>query len=66
MYMNIMPIMGAGLAIIFLGEHLRGFHAIGMALIVGGILLAGRGSKPLAGAVVSSETGDIERRNENE
>ena len=66
MYMNIMPIMGAGLAIVFLGEHLRGFHAIGLALIVGGILLAGRGSKPLAGAVVSSETDDIERRNENE
>lgn len=66
MYMNIMPIMGAGLAIVFLGEHLRGFHAIGMALIVGGILLAGRGSKPLAGAVVSSKTDNIERRNESE
>lgn len=66
MYMNIMPIMGAGLAIIFLGEQLQGFHAIGMALIVGGILLAGRGSKPLAGAVVSSKTDDIERRDESE
>lgn len=66
MYMNIMPIMGAGLAIVFLGEHLRGFHAIGIALIVGGILLAGRGSKPLAGAVVSSKTDDIERRDESE
>ncbi len=61
MYMNIMPIMGAGLAIVFLGEHLRGFHAIGMALIVGGILFAGRGSKPLAGAVVPSKAHDIER-----
>ena len=66
MYMNIMPIMGAGLAIVFLGEHLRGFHAIGMALIVVGVLLAGRGSKPLAGAVVSSKTDNIERRNESE
>ncbi|WP_100259110.1 DMT family transporter [Qipengyuania seohaensis] len=66
MYMNIMPIMGAGLAIVFLGEHLRSFHAIGMALIVGGILLAGRGSKPLAGAVVSSKTDNIERRDESE
>ena len=60
------PIMGAGLAIVFLGEHLRGFHAIGMALIVGGILLAGRGTKPLAGAVVSSKTNGSERRNESE
>lgn len=66
MYMNIMPIMGAGLAIVFLGEQLRGFHAIGIALIVGGILLAGRGSKPLAGAVVSSKANSIERRNESE
>ena len=66
MYMNIMPIMGAGLAIVFLGEHLRGFHAIGMALIVGGILLGGRGNKPLAGAVVPSKAHGIERRNESE
>ncbi|WP_177201926.1 DMT family transporter [Qipengyuania nanhaisediminis] len=66
MYMNTMPIIGAGLAIVFLGEHLRGFHAIGMALIVGGIRLAGRGSKPLAGAVVSSKTDNIERRDERE
>ncbi len=66
MYMNIMPIMGAGLAIVFLGEHMRGFHAIGMALIVGGILLAGRDSKPLTGAVVSSKTDEIERRDESE
>ncbi|MDG5747577.1 DMT family transporter [Qipengyuania sp. XHP0207] len=27
MYMNIMPIMGAGLAIVFLGEHLRGLRS---------------------------------------
>lgn len=66
MYMNIMPIMGAGLAIVFLGEHLRGFHAIGMALIVGGILLAGRGSRPLAGADLSSKPNYIERRDESE
>ena len=66
MYMNIMPIMGAGLAIVFLGEHLRGFHAIGMALIIGGILLAGRGSKPLAGAAVPLKAHGIERRNESE
>ncbi|MFK4003873.1 DMT family transporter [Qipengyuania sp. NPDC077563] len=65
-YMNIMPILGAGLAIVFLDEHLRGFHAIGMALIVGGILLSGRGTKPLAGAVVSSKTNGSERRSESE
>ena len=61
MYMNVMPVMGAGLAIAFLGEHLQSFHAIGLALIVGGILLAGRGSNPLAGTITLSKTSGIER-----
>ena len=60
MSLNIMPIMGAGLAILFLDEHLQGFHAIGMASIVAGILLAGRGSETLAETIVSKQDG-VER-----
>lgn len=41
-YMNVMPLMGAGLAILFLGEQLHLFHIAGLALIVVGILVAGR------------------------
>lgn len=47
MYMNILPLLGAGLAILLLGEELHLFHVSGMALIVGGILWAGRGQAPL-------------------
>ena len=48
MYMNVLPLLGAGLAIVFLGEELYLFHVAGMALIIGGILWAGRGQAPLA------------------
>ena len=48
MYMNVLPLLGAGLAILFLGEELFLFHVAGMALIVGGILWAGRGEESLA------------------
>ena len=41
-YMNVMPLMGAGLAMLFLGEKLHLFHVAGLALIVAGILVAGR------------------------
>lgn len=48
MYMNVLPLLGAGLAILLLGEELSLFHVAGMALILGGILWAGRGQAPLA------------------
>src|SRR3546814_7070253 len=41
-YMNVMPLIGAGLAMLFLGEALYLFHVAGLALIVAGILVAGR------------------------
>ncbi|HEV2597013.1 DMT family transporter [Sphingopyxis sp.] len=41
-YMNVMPLMGAGLAMLFLGERLHPFHVAGLALIVAGIWVAGR------------------------
>lgn len=48
MYMNVLPLLGAGLAILFLEEEFHLFHVAGMALIVGGVLWAGRGQAPLA------------------
>lgn len=48
MYMNVLPLLGAGLAILFLGEELYLFHVIGMTLIIGGIIWAGHGQAPLA------------------
>lgn len=41
-YLNVMPLMGAGLAMLFLGEELHLFHVAGLALVVAGILVAGR------------------------
>lgn len=41
-YMNVMPLMGAVLAIIFLGEVLHLFHIVGLVLIVAGVVAAGR------------------------
>lgn len=43
LFMNVMPIMGAALAILFLGEPLHGFHLIGLALVLCGIIAARRG-----------------------
>lgn len=46
-YMNVMPLMGAGLAMLFLGETLHLFHVAGLALIVAGIWVAGRAPQPV-------------------
>jgi drug/metabolite transporter (DMT)-like permease len=45
-YLNVMPLMGAGLAMLFLGESLYPFHVAGLTLVVAGIVLAGRGAPP--------------------
>jgi drug/metabolite transporter (DMT)-like permease len=41
-FMNVMPLMGAGLAMLFLGEALHLFHVAGLALVLAGIGVAGR------------------------
>jgi drug/metabolite transporter (DMT)-like permease len=38
--MHLMPVFGAALAVLFLGERFRMYHAFGIALIAAGILLA--------------------------
>jgi drug/metabolite transporter (DMT)-like permease len=39
-FLHLMPVFGSALAILFLGEAIRGFHLAGIALIGGGILFA--------------------------
>ena len=46
-FMHLMPVFGALLAWIFLGERIRPFHVAGMALILAGIALTTRAKRPL-------------------
>jgi drug/metabolite transporter (DMT)-like permease len=41
--LHLLPAFGTLLAIIFLGEAFRGFHAVGVATILAGVLLATSG-----------------------
>jgi len=50
MFMHLMPVFASLLAIAFLGERLRWFHAAGMALIFSGIWLTSRSYNPEAEA----------------
>jgi drug/metabolite transporter (DMT)-like permease len=43
-----MPVFGTLLAVIFLGESFQPFHVVGIALILVGVYLAGRGGAPRA------------------
>jgi len=42
LFVHLMPVFGALLSVIFLGEHLHGYHYVGAALIFGGIWLTTR------------------------
>ena len=44
-FMHLMPVFGALLAWIFLGERIQAFHVAGIALILGGIALTTRGHR---------------------
>ena len=46
-FMHLIPLFGAVLAIVFLGEHLHLYHFGGFALILAGVWLASRQSAPL-------------------
>ena len=48
LYLNIMPVIGALLAVVLLSEPLRWFHFLGMVLIGAGILFATRQSRRAA------------------
>lgn len=42
LFINLVPLFGSILAVVLLGEQFRLFHAVGMVLVIGGILLAER------------------------
>jgi len=44
-YLHLIPLLAAGMAIVFLGERLHLYHAAGLAFIVAGVWLATRGRK---------------------
>lgn len=39
-FLHLMPVFGAGLAVLFLGERLEAFHLIGFPIALGGVLFA--------------------------
>jgi drug/metabolite transporter (DMT)-like permease len=41
-YLHLIPLLGAAMAIVFLGERLHLYHAVGLVLILGGVWLASR------------------------
>ena len=48
-FFNLIPIFGAGLAVALLGERFGGYHAAGLALVLGGIMLAERAAADRGG-----------------
>ena len=45
LFINLVPIFGTLLSVVILGENFRGFHAIAMVLVFGGIWLAETSSR---------------------
>lgn len=46
MFLHLMPIFGAALAVLFLGERIAAYHWAGALLVFGGIVLASRRARP--------------------
>ena len=44
-FVNLVPVFGAALAVIFLGEEFHLYHGIALALVLGGIWVAERSVK---------------------
>jgi len=42
LFINLVPVFGSALAVLIIGEQFQLFHAVGMVLVIGGILLAER------------------------
>jgi len=41
-FFHVIPVFGAAMAIVFLGEHPHLFHVIGFALVLTGVIVASR------------------------
>ncbi|MBK6981134.1 MAG: DMT family transporter [Betaproteobacteria bacterium] len=46
-FIHLMPVFGSVLAWVFLGEHFRAFHFVGIALILAGVWLTAQGRRDL-------------------
>lgn len=51
LFINLVPIFGAMLAVLILGEQFQTYHAIGLALVLGGIAFAQKQPKKLKGSL---------------
>lgn len=49
LYLNLMPIFGALLSVLLLGESFQLYHALALALVIGGIFIAQRSARPANG-----------------
>jgi drug/metabolite transporter (DMT)-like permease len=49
-FFHLMPVFGSIIAMVFLGERPQAFHAVGYALIIGGIIVAQLGARRLPAA----------------
>ena len=47
LFINLIPVFGTLLSVVFLGEHLQLFHMLALALVLGGIAIAERGKPAL-------------------
>jgi len=45
-FLNLIPLFGAGLAVVFLGERLFGYHVFGVCLVITGIFLTVKRAAP--------------------
>ncbi|MFJ5446733.1 DMT family transporter [Methylobacillus methanolivorans] len=46
LFIHLMPVFGSMLSVLFLGENLHLFHALGIAAILGGLVLSSKSSVP--------------------
>ncbi len=53
-FLHLIPVFGAAMAIMFLGERLQLFHLIGFALVLAGVAVAARQPSPQAEAQIRS------------
>ncbi len=49
MFINLVPIFGAALSIVILGEDFHAYHAVAMAMVFGGIWLSEHGGRKVSG-----------------
>ena len=56
LFIHLMPVFAAGLAMLFLGERLHGYHAAGVALVAAGLALSSLTGMPSSPAASSRQS----------